>query len=140
MNTKLINVHPELVAKVNRLLYALAELGFPMMVTDGARTDAEQILAYKKGRDASGRVVQPHAVVTNCDGIHTRSNHQVHEDGFAYAVDCCFLVDGRPSWDDKLPWDLYGLAAEKLGLRWGGRWSHPVDRPHIEMPVTAVKA
>lgn len=41
---------------------------------------------------------------------------------------------------DKLKWDnsdpafeVLGKVAEKLGLRWGGRWNNPVDMGHIEL-------
>jgi peptidoglycan LD-endopeptidase CwlK len=125
---KLAGVHPTLVEKVTRILYALAELGHPMLVTDGLRTDAEQVALYAKGRTAPG------PKVTNADGVRRRSNHQAKADGHGYAVDCCFLVDGNPSWDDAHPWRLYGEAAKALGLRWGGEFVGLVDRPHIELP------
>lgn len=133
MIDKLAGVHPMLVEKVKRILYASAELGFPMLVTDGLRTDAEQAALYAKGRTAPG------SIVTNADGVKKRSNHQAKADGFGHAVDCCFLVNGRPSWDQKLPWALYGEMAKSQGLVWGGDWTSIVDRPHIELPPEAVR-
>lgn len=131
---KLVNVHPSLQDKVARIKFAMAELGFPMVVTDGVRTDAEQALLYTKGRNLAGQIVDPSKVVTYRDGLHKRSNHQIHPDTrFGHAIDMCFLVDGKPSWAESNPWTLYGVMAEALGLSWGGRWQHPVDRPHIEM-------
>lgn len=126
--TKLEGVHPELVEKVKRILYACAELGHPMMVTSGVRTDAEQQALYAIGRTKPGRRV------TNLDGINKRSNHQTKADGYGHAVDCAFLVNGKPSWAEHHPWALYGLMAESQGLIWGGRWTTLVDRPHIELP------
>ena len=125
--TKLSGVHPELVAKVTRILYAMSELGFPMLVTDGLRTTEQQRALFAQGRTAMGRIV------TYADGDVKKSNHQAKADGYGWAVDCAFLVDGRPSWDDARPWDLYGCMARALGLTWGGTFVRLVDRPHIEI-------
>lgn len=125
---RLDGVHPHLVDRVTRMLHAMAELGFPMMVTDGVRTQAQQQALYAQGRTAPGKIV------TNADGMTRKSNHQPKADGFGHAVDCCFLVDGKPSWDATLPWFLYGAMAKALGLTWGGDWKSIIDKPHIELP------
>ncbi len=125
--SKLDGVHPDLVAKVQAIIAAMGELGFVLMVTDGVRTTAQQVSLYEQGRTKPGHIV------TNADGVTHRSNHQVHADGYGHAVDCCFLVNGRPSWEDSLPWVLYGAMGETLGLQWGGVWTKP-DRPHLELP------
>lgn len=125
---KLVGVHPDLVDTVQRILIAMAVLGWPMVVTDGVRTVEQQQAAYAQGRTAPG------AIVTELDGIVKRSKHQVHDDGFGHAVDCAFLVHGEPSWDGHLPWQIYGAIAMRLGLHWGGTWSHPRDLPHVELP------
>lgn len=124
---KLVGVHPRLIEAAKRIVYAMNDLGLHMIVTDGARTAEAQALLYAKGRTAPG------AIVTNADGVANKSNHQSHPDGFGHAVDMCFVVNGQPSWDEHLPWELYGLMAETQGLKWGGRWSRP-DKPHIELP------
>ena len=126
--SRLEGVHPTLTDKVTRMLHALAELGFPMMVTDGVRTLAQQQALYAQGRSKPGKIV------TNADGVRVKSNHQPKPDGYGHAVDCCFLVDGKPSWDGTLPWKLYGEMAKALGLSWGGDWKSITDKPHIEMP------
>jgi hypothetical protein len=127
---KLAGVHPRLVEAVKRICYAMHDLGLQMLITDGARTVEMQRALYAKGRTTAG------AIVTNADGVTKRSNHQVKADGFGHAVDCCFLVDGKPSWDEKLPWALYGEMAKSQGLVWGGSWKF-VDKPHIELPAEA---
>jgi len=124
---KLAGVHPDLTRAVRAVVLAMHELGYEMIVTDGVRTSAEQQKLYAQGRTAPGKVV------TNADGIIRSSNHQPKADGYGHAVDCCFLVDGVPSWSDALPWELYGEMARVLGLRWGGDWKTP-DRPHVELP------
>jgi peptidoglycan L-alanyl-D-glutamate endopeptidase CwlK len=137
--TRLETVYPELRDKVLKILVAMDGLGFPMCVTDGRRTQAEQVALYAKGRTAPG------GIVTHADGVTKRSNHQPHDgEMLGRAVDCCFLVDGlnrdgkleTPSWDDSHPWLVYGQAAEALGLTWGGRWKLH-DLPHVELRVAA---
>lgn len=132
MITKLQGVHPRLIAAYQRISYALAELGHPIIVTDGLRTLEQQQKLFAQGRTAPG------AKVTNADGVSAKSNHQAKDDGLGYAIDCAFLVNGKPSWDDSHPWRLYGEAAKSLGLRWGGDWQGLVDRPHIELPEALV--
>lgn len=117
--SKLDGVVPEMQAKVKTLLDVMARVGHPMMVTDGFRTLAQQQALYAKGRTAPGDRV------TGADGVRVPSNHQSGR-----AVDCCFVVDGKPSWEG--PWPFYGAVARVLGLSWGGDWATP-DRPHIEM-------
>ena len=124
---RLVGVSPDLIIYTGRILAAMDALGFPMMVTDGVRTVAAQQALYAQGRTAVG------LIVTQRDGVTRRSNHQTHADGFGHAVDCCFLVDGQPSWDHRLPWHLYGAMAQALGLVWGGAWTKFVDLPHIEL-------
>lgn len=127
----LADVHPDLVTKVAQIATALLALGYPIVVTAGVRTVAEQQALYAQGRTAPG------AIVTNDDGVLHKSNHQPHADGFGHAVDCVFLVAGQPSWDGQQPWHLYGAMAQTLGCYWGGTWRTIVDLPHIELPDAA---
>lgn len=127
MADKLTGVHPSLIAVAHRIQRSMAELNLSVAVTDGFRTVAQQAELYAQGRTTHG------AIVTQCDGVKTRSQHQVQADGFGHAVDFCFLVDGKPSWSDELPWRLLGEMAKSQGCLWGGDWKHP-DRPHIEWP------
>lgn len=128
---KLAGVHPRLIVAVQRILQAAADLGHPLIVTDGVRTTAQQQALYAKGRTAPG------LVVTHADGVTNKSNHQVKADGWGHAVDLAFLDDdGRPSWADAHPWDLLGAMARASGLKWGGDWKGAlVDRPHVELPT-----
>lgn len=107
----------------------MAGLGHAMMVTDGVRTLAQQQALYAQGRHG-----HPGPIVTNADGIGlTRSNHQVRSDGYGHAIDACFVLDGKPSWAETLPWGTYGARAKAHGLKWGGDWTKP-DKPHVELP------
>lgn len=126
--SKFDGVHPVLVDKASRILHAMAEIGHPMMVTDGLRTLEEQQNLYLQGR------TRPGPIVTKADGTNKKSNHQAREDGYGHALDLAFLVDGKPSWSELHPWRLYGEMAKALGLRWGGDFETINDRPHIELP------
>lgn len=123
----LAGVHPDLVARLTRVLASMEALGFPMRVTDGVRTAAEQQVLYAKGRTTPG------PIVTYADGVRKTSNHQPQADGFGHAVDCTFLQDGKPSWDARLPWPCYGEALKAVGLRWGGSFANLHDLPHAEL-------
>ncbi len=123
---KLDGVHPQLVTNVTRICAAMNALGVVMIVTDAVRTVKQQQALYAQGR------TKPGAIVTQLDGVTKRSNHQLHPDGFGHAVDLCFWVDGKPSWAEVNPWDLYGCMVRQQGMLWGGDWHNP-DRPHIEM-------
>ena len=130
MSRDLSLIEPRLRVGVPKILAAMAAIGYPMMVTDTIRTEVEQVALYAQGR------TKPGPIVTNADGIIKKSNHQLHEDGFGHAVDCCFIVTGAPSWDVHLPWAAYGALAKALGFKWGGDWSslHDLhDLPHIEI-------
>lgn len=120
-------LHPELVAKVARVLDVMARANRPMKVVQGVRTVEEQQALYARGRTTKG------PRVTNADGIKARSRHQVQADGFGHAVDCAF-VGPEPFAEDQ-PWLLYGTVAKDQGLIWGGDWSSFPDRPHIELPI-----
>lgn len=122
VSPKLDGCDPGLVERVSRVIAAMTALGFPMRVTDGLRTDAQQQALYAQGRSAPG------PVVTHADGITKRSKHQ---DG--KAADCAFWIDGKPSWSSTLPWDAYGACAKAVGLRWGGDFKSLKDRPHVEL-------
>ena len=120
-------VHPDLVKRiVERVLPAMAAFGTPMHVVQGVRTADQQHHRWLQGREGN-----PGPIVTNCDGYKVRSNHQANPvDGLGHAVDCAFVTD---PWGEHQPWEVYGALGEACGLAWGGRWSHPNDRPHLEL-------
>lgn len=132
---KLAGCHPDLTRKVRAVVLAMKELGYHMIVTDGVRTTEEQQALYRKGRDTVGPNVRPGRpfgdTVTNADGVRSRSNHQPHVDGYGHAVDCAFIVNGKATWDDSMPWSRYKALAVAVGLKHGvtGR----IDMPHVEL-------
>lgn len=50
--------------------------------------------------------------------------------GYGLAAD---VVHATQLWDAPAAfWDALGAEAERLGLRWGGRWKF-VDKPHVQL-------
>ena len=122
-----MGVHPILVSKVGELIRQMAEIGHPVRVAQGLRTQLQQAALYAKGRTEKG------PKVTNCDGYVKKSNHQSKADGYGHAVDLCF-VSPEP-FAEEHPWAEMGARAKALGLEWGGDWTSFPDRPHVELPA-----
>lgn len=131
LGPKAVNLHPDLIVKLEKVMLAMEALGYPMRLIEGVRSEDRQRLLFAQGRTAPGKIV------TKADGVVKKSNHQVKADGFGYAADCAFKDDPRTprdeTWDPKMPWQAYGALAEAVGLRWGGRWEGLVDQPHVEL-------
>ncbi len=121
---RLAGVHPRLRQFLEDIFDEMEAEKAPMFVVQGVRTDAEQAALYAQGRYVLG------AIVTYKDGVTHKSNHQLHLDGYGYAVDCAFV--GPQPFDERHPWETYGVACEARGLRWGGRWGMK-DLPHVEL-------
>lgn len=132
LGPKASGLHPDLTAKLERVFAAMAALGYPMRIIEGVRSQARQQQLYAQGRSAPGKIV------TKCDGVTTKSNHQPKLNGLGYAADCAFVDDPRTprdeTWDDAQPWQAFGALAEATGLIWGGRWPTLRDLPHVELP------
>ena len=73
---RLDSCHPDL----GRLFREVVK-HFDCSVIYGRRTTEEQIALYAKGRTAPGKIV------TYCDGVTKKSNHQAKADGLSWAVD-----------------------------------------------------
>lgn len=123
-------LHPELLNAYLRIQPALAQFGRPIILVHVGRTREEQQALYAKGRTVPG------AIVTNADGVATRSKHQMQQDGYVHAIDFAFVDDPRTpkdeTFDPLMPWGVVGQMAEHLGLTWGGRWKLH-DLGHIEV-------
>ncbi len=124
-----INVHPELLEKIDKILAAMRAISFPMMITDGVRTAEVQHELWRQGRERIGNIV------TNADGYNFKSNHQIRDDGFGHAIDCCFLdPNGKPTWSMSYPWKAYSELCMAVGLNHGIKLNSTViDWPHVEL-------
>ena len=63
---------------------------------------------------------------------YTRSKGGKSKHQYGLAVDLVPIVDSVAVWDNITLWRRIGVAGEKLGLRWGGRWRAPYDPAHFE--------
>lgn len=124
-----IDVHPNLLEKIDKVLAGMKAIGFPMLLTDGVRKAEAQHEIWRQGRE------RPGPIVTNADGYTIKSNHQIKSDGFGHAVDCCFLdANGRPTWSMDYPWRAYAELCKAVGLKHGIKLnSNTVDWPHAEL-------
>lgn len=117
---RLSQVHPELARRVTSLIESLVQQGLTVEIVQGLRTFAEQDGLFAQGRTMPGKRV------TNARG--GQSNHN-----YGLAVDLCIFVNGKPNWEaPQREWQMIGVAAERLGLEWGGRWKF-VDLPHVQL-------
>lgn len=123
-------VHPDLVQVMTEAI-KYSPIDFTIVI--GVRTTQEQQSLYAQGR------TKPGAIVTKADGVKNKSNHQVKEDGYGYAVDLYPFVDGSVDPNDKnnylpiIAGNILGTA-KRLGIKveWGGLWKF-VDKPHFEL-------
>jgi len=108
----------------------------------GLRTVDEQRMLYAQGR------TMPGPIITNCDGIRIRSNHQINDQGICTAVDVVpFPID----WKDRdrfyhFAGVVRGIAAMmEIPVEWGGDWDSDYilddqsfyDLPHYQTKGTA---
>src|SRR5438105_5154353 len=114
---RLVEVHPILSQRVHNLA---AQLDFPLRVTQGIRTVAQQDALYAQGR------TQPGPIVTNAKGTES-----LHVLGCACDVCPMDLVDGDPDWNPShTSWQRIVALAPTCGLRDGVSWK---DEPHLEL-------
>jgi peptidoglycan L-alanyl-D-glutamate endopeptidase CwlK len=98
--------------------------GYDMVLLEGYRSPARQDQLAAAGPN-----------VTNARAF--QSYHQ-----YGLAADCAFMHEGKLIISEKNAWAmrgyrLYGVTAESVGLRWGGRWTM-MDFGHTELPQPRV--
>lgn len=110
---------------------------------EGYRDEAAQLVAWQKGRDANGTIVDPVAVVTNA--APGQSYHGVRlADGspcsLAYHL-WLFNAGGRVvgfgaalTPEEEMLYTALGVMGEALGMTWGGRWRSR-DWQHFEKRI-----
>lgn len=119
---RLAKLHPILQERIPKLMTAVANRGYELMITQGLRTFGEQDGLYMQGRTRPGKKV------TNAKGGQSFHN-------YGLAVDFALLdSNGKATWPDPHPvWLAIAEEAEKLGLSPGYRWKKQ-DKPHVEIP------
>jgi hypothetical protein len=107
-------LHPFFRDKVIELIRVCKEAGITVAVVESYRTHSKQAEYYTMGKK-----------YTSSPG--GKSRHQ-----YGLAVDLVPMVDSVAVWDNHKLWRKIGLAGERLGLRWGGRWRVLYDPGHFE--------
>lgn len=146
-------LHPEMQKRVKKFLQECKSNGVNVSVIETLRTTEVQQAYFSQGREHLEDVNEKRRIaglyeisekenkkiITNCDGIKNKSNHQAKEDGFGYAVDIVPVDDkARPLWNARQEvWELIGYIAETCGLDWcaggyGQTWGKGWDNPHFE--------
>lgn len=114
MITDLQALHPYFRDRINELIATCREKGIELAIVETYRTHAKQneykVMGKKYTSSGAGR-----------------SKHQ-----YGLAVDVVPIIDSVAVWDSPALWKKIGIAGEKLGLRWGGRWRKPYDPGHFE--------
>ena len=128
-------VHPLLVKVIEN---AIINSPVDFTVVCGVRTKEEQTELYRQGRVKDGQIV------TYIDGINKKSEHQVKEDGYGYAVDIYPFFDGKVQVnheDTVKSLQLIALhiklCSHVMGVEvvWGGDWKKLKDYPHFELKI-----
>jgi len=122
-------VHPTLCKVMHE---AIRNAPVDFTVTEGVRTVERQQELYAQGRTKLG------IVVTNVDGVKTKSNHQPKADGYGYAVDLYPYINGNVDVNAVKELKVIGAhilkTAKEMGVNvdWGGNWKMQ-DYPHFEL-------
>ena len=114
MITELHALHPYFRDKISELIQVCKAKGIELAVVETFRTRSKQNEYKSMGRK------------------YTRSGGGSSKHQYGLAVDLVPVVDSVAVWDNVALWRKIGVAGEKLGLRWGGRWKIPYDPGHFE--------
>ena len=107
-------LHPFFRDKVMELISVCKSMGIELAIVESYRTKAKQAEYFAMGNQ-----------YTSTPGGHSR--HQ-----YGMAVDVVPVVDSVAVWNNSRLWKKIGIAGERLGLRWGGRWRVLYDPGHFE--------
>lgn len=107
-------LHPFFRDKVIELIRVCKAAGITLEVVETFRTASKQAEYFAMGNK-----------YTRTPG--GKSRHQ-----YGLAVDLVPVVDSSAVWDNQKLWRKIGIAGERLGLLWGGRWKVLYDPGHFE--------
>ena len=136
-------LHPILRQATQPLLDAIdAALpqGITARVISMHRTPAEQFELFKQGRafqNGKWATINKSKIVTSKDGFVNLSRHNTLP---CTAMDLGLFTTNNIGNEIYLPasphYKKIGVAAQMLGLDWGGNWTTLVDQPHVEIPLS----
>ena len=134
--SNLEDIHPNFVEVIKE---AIISISIPFIITEGVRTTERQKELYAQGRTSQGKII------TNCDGVKDKSNHQLKKDGYGYAIDLYpYICDNIRIHETYVP-DCLQIIAEHIkiiaqkmnrSIAWGGDWNMK-DYPHFEFKLSS---
>jgi len=107
-------LHPFFRDRVIQLIENCKEKGIDLAIVETYRTQTKQVEYKTMGKKYTSSGAG-------------RSKHQ-----YGLAIDVVPVLDSVAVWDNAMLWRKIGVAGEKVGLRWGGRWRKPFDPGHFE--------
>lgn len=119
-------LHPKLRDEVTQIIKEIdAKVSTPnsfVRITQGLRTFEEQDALFNQ----RPRVTK------------ARGGESIH--CYGLAIDICFIVDGKPTWETKKDWNKNHQSDwmevvqifKAHGFVWGGDWKTFVDMPHFD--------
>ena len=108
------------------------------MIVQTARTEAEHAENLANGTSATSRSLHlPRRLrLSTLEGFPQSANDLEKSDAIDLAPFEQYQLHGpdKLRWDTSDPaWGVIGEEAERIGLRWGGRWLEPHDPGHAEL-------
>lgn len=105
-------------------------------IISGYRSPERQLELFKHGRELRNKkwvIIDRKKVVTFCDGVNKKSNHQDKKNPAFDAVP--YPIDWRNEKRFYMLAGVFKAVAHKLGykLKWGGEWKGFRDLPHYEV-------
>lgn len=123
---RLQGVHPKLVAFLD---WWERNGDFPLVVTSGVRTEAEQRALYAQGRTTAG------SIVTNAaSASQTAHGRGGAIDVYPAVLNATGTAVAAVQDKDWTKFQLIGERAKAFGLAWGGDFKTLRDGPHLEVP------
>lgn len=121
MGRDITQCHPRLQEADAKLQEQCRAQGLNIKIGECFRSKEEQDALYAQGR------TKPGSIVTNAPGSSYSSMHQ-----WGVAFDFFKNVSGH-EYDDISFFNRVGAIGKSLGLEWGGDWTSPVDKPHLQL-------
>lgn len=107
-------LHPFFRDRITALINSCKSKGIELAIVETYRTHAKQHEYKTMGKK------------------YTSSGAGSSKHQYGLAIDVVPIVDSVAIWNNVALWRKIGMAGEKLGLRWGGRWRKPYDPGHFE--------
>jgi len=103
---------------------------FKVIISQGIRTEAEQLELFKKGR----KYVNNKYVIVNKSKVVTYTLKSKHIEG--KAIDIAFIKNNKCDWSVSLFkefWEIINKIEILKSIEWGGNWKNFKDYPHFQI-------